>query len=194
MAPSPLLLYAGVHRFELPQHGGVVIGRDIALAADQGIEVGIGQFDQPLEIVQRRLVQRADMGIGKAADDQIGLAHAAAPGAEQKLLAPLIQALARSFRHGGSEKTPKARTRPGEGYIENGAQNVSGLSVGVEFVRCGRTFSTRFSQPSRRYPASGRSWRSCLRGFWGARANHRASSICCFTCRPDSSTGATNRS
>ncbi len=60
------------------------------------------------------------MGIGKAADDQIGLAHAAPPGAEQELLAPIIQALARSFRHEYLQ-TPKARTRPGEGYIENGA-------------------------------------------------------------------------
>ena len=72
------------------------------------------------------------MGIGKAADDQIGLAHAAAPGAEQELLAPLIQALARSFRHGGSEKTPKARTRPGEGYIENDGPNVSIRHSGAE--------------------------------------------------------------
>src|ERR1700730_18970021 len=125
MARSPLLLGARVKRFELPQHGGVVVRRDVALAADPGIEVGIRHFDQPLEIIQRRLVQRADMGIGEAADDQVGLAHAAAPGAEQKLLAPLIQAFARSFRHGGSEKTPKARTRPGEGYIVNDGENVS---------------------------------------------------------------------
>ena len=51
---------------------------------------------------------------------------------------------------------------------------------GVEYVRCGRTSSIRFSQPSPPCPASGRSWRSCLRACCRATASRRASSICLF--------------
>ena len=55
--------------FELAQHGGVVVRRNVRFAADPGIKVGIRHFDQPLEIIQRRFVKRADMGIGEATDD-----------------------------------------------------------------------------------------------------------------------------
>src|SRR5271169_1749682 len=98
------------------------------------------------------------MGVGKAADDQIGLADAATPGAEQKLLAPLVQAFARSFRHGGSEKTPKARTRPGEGYIENGGEDVSG------YYRHPEVLGQRPSLEGRRPRRLGRILRGPLRG------------------------------
>ena len=82
------------------QHGGVV-GRRRALGADDpGVELGVGRFDQPLEIVEPGVVELVDMGIGEAADDQIHLAHAAPPGAEQKLAPPLVQSFARSLGHG----------------------------------------------------------------------------------------------
>ena len=106
------LLGARVKGLELAQHGGVVVAGMSRLAADPGIEVGIRHFDQPLEIVQRRLVECVDMGIGKAADDQIGLAHAAPPGPEQKLLAaahPGLRSIVPSWF--GSRK----RRKPGRG-------------------------------------------------------------------------------
>ena len=87
-------------RDKLPQHVGIVVLRH-GLAADHpGVKAGVGHFDQPLEIIERIVIEFVDVGVGKAADDQIGLAYAAAPGAEQNPPPPHIQSLARSFGHG----------------------------------------------------------------------------------------------
>ena len=81
------------------QHGGVVFRGNAFVAADPGIKLGIGHFDQPLEIVERRLIELVDIDVGETADDQIHFAHAAPPGAKQELAAPHIQSFARSFCH-----------------------------------------------------------------------------------------------
>jgi hypothetical protein len=64
------------------------------------------------------------MGVGETADDQVDLAYAPPPGPEQDLAPPLIQSLARPLGHRRAP-TPKARTRPGEAYIEGEAGDVS---------------------------------------------------------------------
>ena len=99
-------------------------GGRLLAADDPGVKLGIGRFDQAFEVVERRGVKRGDMGVGETADDQVDLAHAAPPGPEQDLAPPLIQSLARPLGHRRAP-TPKARTRPGEAYIEGEAGDVS---------------------------------------------------------------------
>ena len=70
---------------QLRQHGGVIARRNGFGADDPGIKLGVGRFDQPLEIVEPGIVELVDMGVGETADDEIRLAHAAPPGAEQSL-------------------------------------------------------------------------------------------------------------
>src|SRR4029079_8037316 len=124
-----------VERPQLFEHGGVVAGGRPLAADNPGVKLGIGRFHQPLEIVEACGVERGDMGVGEAADDQVHLAHAAAPGPEQNLAPPLVQSLARPFGH-RCAPTPKARTRPGEAYIESEQEDVSGsggsLRTGAE--------------------------------------------------------------
>ena len=88
--------------------------RNAAGAGQCGIEVRIRQFDQLLEFGQLRIRQIGQMRVGKAPDDQIHLARAAMPAAEQKPLAPIVEPVARSCRscHVKSRNNPQ-RQKPG---------------------------------------------------------------------------------
>ena len=84
-----------------------------AVAGQGGIEIGIGHFDQALELGQFGVGQVGDLGVGEAAEDQIHLAGAAMPAAKQQPLAAVVEPVARSCRSRHFRKsnpTPKART------------------------------------------------------------------------------------
>ena len=72
----------------------VDIPRNRAFAGDHGQEFGVGNVEKPLILVDFVAGQGADLGIGEAAEDEVHLAHATMPGAEQKLAAPDIEPLA----------------------------------------------------------------------------------------------------
>src|SRR6267154_859245 len=80
------------------QLGHVVIefGRWPSPGVDPVEQLGIGAFEQCLESVELRHVEAGEMGFGKRAEDQIGLARAAVPGAEQQ---PLAANVGIGFRH-----------------------------------------------------------------------------------------------
>ena len=67
----------------------------------------------------------ADMRVGKAPGDQIDLAHAAMPGAEQQAPPPLVQAFARSGAAGHVCSNTKSPDGPGEADIATESANVS---------------------------------------------------------------------
>ena len=62
--------------------------RDRLLAGEPGQQVGVRQFEQLLILVEFGVGQGGDCSIGEAAEDQVHLAHAAMPGAEQQLAPP----------------------------------------------------------------------------------------------------------
>src|SRR5262249_11046440 len=68
------------------------------VAGQRSIEIGIGHLDQALELTELVIGEVCDLGVGKATEDQIHLARTAVPAAEQKPLAPEIEAVARSSR------------------------------------------------------------------------------------------------
>ena len=68
------------------------------VAGQRGIEIGIGQLDQALELVQFGVRKIRDFGVGKAAEDEVHLARAAMPAAKQKPLAAVVEPVARSCR------------------------------------------------------------------------------------------------
>ena len=111
--PGGDVIAAAVEGNQCREHRGVIRRRRALGAGDPGVEVGIGRFDQPLEIVEACGVELVDMGIGEAADDEIHLAHAAPPGPEQKLAPPLVQPFARSLGH---------RANPGSLWAFGGAK------------------------------------------------------------------------
>ena len=78
--------------------GGVESGRDGLFAGEPGQKVGVLKFEQMLILVQFGVGQGGDGSIGEAAEDQIHLADAAMPGAEEQLAPPRIQPFARSRR------------------------------------------------------------------------------------------------
>jgi hypothetical protein len=84
---------------QLTQHRRVMLGRNGLIADNPRIEFGIGHFDQVLELIELGGIQFIDASVGEAADNQIHLAHAAAPGAEQQPPPSLVQSCAGSFRH-----------------------------------------------------------------------------------------------
>src|SRR5215472_371526 len=81
------------------QHRRVLWRRDGFIADDPRIKLGIGDFDQPLELVERGVIEGVDAGIGETADDQIHFAHAAAPGAKQQPAPPLVQSCTGTLGH-----------------------------------------------------------------------------------------------
>jgi hypothetical protein len=105
------ILALDVKRPQLPKHDRVVIGRHRLGVHHPGIKIGIGHFDQALKIVEPGIVEGLDMRIGKAADDQIRLAHAAAPSPEQELAAPHVQPSTRPFRHHITKRQMPGRGR-----------------------------------------------------------------------------------
>ena len=140
--------------------------------------------------------------VGKAAHDQVRLARAAMPGAEQNLAPARIQAFARSGAAGhrflGECVTPKTRTGPGAGYIAGRTRYVRGRVTAARYPRCmnwrcARLCSTRCSPRSPAFRASGRRSRSCFAGCSAARTC-RASSTSSSTCRPARSTAGRGRS
>ena len=68
-------------------HVVVVFGGRRGAAGDPVEDVGVGAVEQRLVAVELRLVKPGEMRIGKAAEDQVALARAAVPGAEQQPLA-----------------------------------------------------------------------------------------------------------
>jgi len=118
----------------LGQHGGVEVRRRLLRANYPGVKLDIAGLDQPFEIIKAGLIELIDMSIGKAADDQIHFADAAAPGAKQQLALARIQSFARSLGHGvpfmarGLSVIMRANAKspdgPGVGYIEGEAEDV----------------------------------------------------------------------
>lgn len=76
------------------QHRTIDIGRNRALAGDHREKIGVGNFEKSLILVDFIAGQDADLGIGEGTEDQVHLAHAAVPGAEQELAAASVQPLA----------------------------------------------------------------------------------------------------
>lgn len=81
-------------RQDLLQHRAIDIGRNRAFAGDHRQEFSIGDFEEHFILVDFVAGQGADLGIGEGAEDEVHLAHAAMPGAEQELAAAGIQPLA----------------------------------------------------------------------------------------------------
>ncbi len=65
----------------------VVRRRRRGAAADPIEQIGVGAFEQRLVAVELSRVETGEMGLGEAAEDQVGLARAAVPGPEQQPLA-----------------------------------------------------------------------------------------------------------
>ncbi len=65
----------------------VVFGGRRGAAGDPIEDVGVGAVEQRLVTVELRLVKPGEMSIGETAEDQVALARAAVPGAEQQPLA-----------------------------------------------------------------------------------------------------------
>jgi len=84
---------------QLAQHRRVMVRLDRFIADDPRIKFGIGDLDQALESGELAGIEFVDARVGEAADDQIHLAHTAAPGAEQQPPPPLVQSCAGTFRH-----------------------------------------------------------------------------------------------
>src|SRR5262249_45901123 len=82
------------------------------VAGQRSIEIGIGHLDQALELTELVIGEVCDLGVGKATEDQIHLARTAVPAAEQKPLAPEIEAVARSSRSSHLQ-SPVQRQKPG---------------------------------------------------------------------------------
>lgn len=77
----------GTERQKEPHHVVVVLGRRAGAAGDPIEDVGIGAVEEGLVAVELSLVEHREMRVGEAAKDQIALAGAAVPGAEQQPLA-----------------------------------------------------------------------------------------------------------
>ena len=63
------------------------------------------------QFVEFALAHRRKPRVGETAEDQVDLADAAVPGAEQKPPPPRVQALARSCRHNVSKRQKPGRSR-----------------------------------------------------------------------------------
>ena len=91
--------YTGVELLRLlAGHGGVELRRRRRDAVEPVKDFGVGTVEQGLEFAQFRIVERAEMRFGKGAEDQIGLARAAMPGAVEEPLAANV----RRIRHPNS--------------------------------------------------------------------------------------------
>ena len=144
------------------------------------------------------------VAVGEAAHDQIHFAHAAMPGAEQKLAPAHVQSLARTCRSGHrSSPTPKARTGRAAADIASPTRNVRGVASAVaashaSTVQHGSAHAARHPQspvrgahqPARHRAEAGEALSPPAR----PRRRRRASSICCSICRPAPSTAARGRS
>ncbi len=65
----------------------VICRRRRCPATDPVEQIGVGAFEQCLVAVELARVEAGEMGLGKAAEDQVALARAAVPGPEQQTLA-----------------------------------------------------------------------------------------------------------
>ncbi len=68
-------------------HVVVVFGGRRGAAGDPIEDVGVGAVEQRLVAVELGLVKPGQMGVREAAEDQVALSRAAAPGTEQQPLA-----------------------------------------------------------------------------------------------------------
>ena len=105
----------------------VVLGRNRPVTGDPGIEIGLRRLGQAFEGIELGLRQRGDRRIGEAPHDQVHLAGATMPRAEQQSPPPLVQALARS--RGSSQLMPpnaESPDGPGDAHIGGNVPDVSG--------------------------------------------------------------------
>ena len=103
----------------------VVVRRRVGRAHDPGEQVRLRHVHQPLELVDLGLAQRADMRVREAPGDQVDLAHAAMPGAEQQAPPPLVQAFARNRGSAHLFRNTKSPDVPGEADIAAERPHVS---------------------------------------------------------------------
>ncbi len=109
----------GVKAFQLAKDAGVMVFRNGGGVAQPGIEIAIGHLDQLFEVPKFRTVQRHDLRIGETAHDQVHLAGAAMPGAEQDAAAADIEVRAGTCRT-AHRATPELRHR--EKAVAGGAK------------------------------------------------------------------------
>ena len=68
-------------------HVVVVFGRRGGAAGQPVEEIGVGAFEQRLVAVELAVVELGEVGIGKAAENEVALPRPAMPGAEREPLA-----------------------------------------------------------------------------------------------------------
>ena len=61
----------------------VMLGRQVSAARDPVEEISVGAFEQCLVAVELPVVEAGEVGVGKAAENQVALPSATMPGAEQ---------------------------------------------------------------------------------------------------------------
>ena len=99
---------------------GVSNSRGGGFAADDpGEDLRVGNVEQTLELGKLRLAHGRQMGIGEPAHDQIHLAHAAPPGAEQNPPPPLIERGTAQSRAGHEGLSMATREPPWWGLIQS---------------------------------------------------------------------------
>src|SRR6202035_3697112 len=125
------------------------------LAGQRGVEIGVGHVHQMLELRQFLFREICNLGIGKAAENQVHLAGAAMPAAKQQPLAAVVEAIARSRRSRHFSipiRTQKARTLPGGVDIATVPVNVSPAIVQLSTVcRCAGSAAGLRRHPSYRH-------------------------------------------
>ena len=107
---APALRWKSPHPAE---HRRVVFGRYRRHAGHPASRSRLRRIEQLLEFVELGIAERADMGIGKSAHDQIGLADAAMPGPEQQPPPAGIEAFARTCASGHASANAKSPAGPG---------------------------------------------------------------------------------
>ena len=165
-----------------------------------GEQVVIRHLEQPLEIVEFGLAEVRDRGVGEAAEDQVGLAHAAMPGAEQHLAPPRVQAFARSGAAGHLISNAESPDGPGRGYIAGRSRTVRGdardFAAAFEVYRIAMrppVLNPLFAAITS-LPGVGPKLEKLFRRLLWPRRTCRGSSTCCSICRAARSTGEHGRS
>ena len=181
----------------------VDLGRHGFRAVDPGENLLVGHVEPALVFVEFGLAQVRDSArrqSGRAPDPSRGCRDASERNSNRRRRAssPSLEICVRS----SYAPTPKTRTGPGAGLYRGLRRRLSAPALHSPALRretrkpawrqCARRCSIRCLPPSPACPASGRSWRSSMRGCSTAR--RRASSTCCFICPPAPSTAARGRS
>ena len=177
----------------------VVIRRHVASPVTQASRSRSGTSISRSNSSSSASLKRADLRVGEAADDQVHLAHAAMPGAEQQLAPPLVQAFARSCRSPLNaslqrEKPGRCRARR---YIDglaraecqpaSATQRLHSARLGASPASsaCGPLMLDPLFAALTSLPGVGPKLEKLFARLLG-REERRASSICCSICRPAS--------